>query len=249
MNFLEIKTTLSLDPIHKRAFVSRNGTSRSIINGTISLTKVDKCLNYVVDIRANLADIFSPITIKIGFDTKYKISEIYSKFCTSCVIIDPKNPKTVNGQITFTTGCKGEKCVHDLSVVGTLQNVTQPFILGSDKTVKIKYEIKNIGEPAYSTHLKIEIFSNLTQFSKIPPSCSHDWKVQNVMTCNIKNRKPIMDKEVAKLDITIDVTNLEGKLLKITAEVTSVGDEQQPVDNKFVNEIPLAEFSNVALNG
>jgi len=210
----------------------------------MTLSRDDKCINYEINIQATLATIFRPIDIKIEFDFVDKIQKNDSKFCHTCVMVDSKDPKSLKREIFFSTGCNSSDCKVDLSVTGTLQNVSQPFILGSEKTITINYEIKNVGEPAYSTQLRIEVSSVLTQFSRIPPSCSID---KNVMNCNINNKKPVYNQTTMTLNVTIDVAQLDGKWLEIKADISSIGYDTNPQDNRNINKMSLAEFSEIEI--
>ena len=174
-----------------------------------------------------------------------KISENDSTYCTTCYLIDPNSKTIIKHSIVFSTGCETDKCRVDLSVIGSLQNVTQPLIHGITKTISIKYEIKNAKEPAYTTKLKIKLSSNLTQFLQIPSSCSSSNSSQSIMNCDVNNNKPISNQTVTTLVIKIDVTKFDGNLLEVTAEVSSLGEEMEPVDNKFISEILFSEFSEV----
>jgi hypothetical protein len=184
---------------------------------------------------------------------KYEITESAPdydiKFCDSCVVTDPRDLKAASTKIAFSTGCSGERCLSDLSVVGTLINVRQPYVLGSTKTIAIKYEILNVGESAYLTHLKVTIPSNITQFSRIPSSCRQDSNALDVMICDINTGKPLSKDETTDITINLDASRLDGTSFKVYAEVSSAGDEKNPSDNQYTNEILLSEFSDIELNG
>ena len=209
------------------------------------LSTDDKCINYELSIQTTLAKIFRPIEIKIDFDLVEKINKTDSEFCETCVMLHLKDLKSLRREISFSTGCNSSDCKVDLSVIGTLQNVSQPFILGTEKTITVSYEIKNLGEPAYSTKLIIEMSSNLTQFFRLPSSCNIE---NNIMYCNINNKKPIYNQIALNMSVVIDVTMLDGKLFEIKASVSSIGNETKPQDNISTNKILLAEFSEIAVS-
>lgn len=210
----------------------------------LTLSRDDKCINYEINIQATLATIFRPIDIKIEFNFVNKIQKNVSKFCHACVLVDSKDPQSFKREIFFSTGCDSSDCKVDLSVTGTLQNVSQPFILGSEKTITIYYEIKNVGEPAYSTQLRIEMSSASTQFYRIPPLCSVE---NNIMICYINNKKPVYNQTVMSLNVTIDVAQLDGKLLEIKADISSIGNDTNPQNNRNINKMSLAEFSEIEI--
>lgn len=220
------------------------------LNETIKLTQVEKCNDYTVHVKGTISDIFKPVIIDFRYDLVEKIPEYDQAFCETCVAIDPIDTKTATTKIAFSTGCGQERCVSDLAVVGTLNNVRQPYVLGSAKTIEIKYEISNAGESAYLTQLAVTIPSNVTEFSRIPSLCRiQDALVRDVMICDINHGKPIKTKETAEIIISLDATKLDGQSLKIFANVSSAGDEVRPSDNVYTNEIILTEFSDIELNG
>lgn len=219
-----------------------NGSNKAIVNKTITLSKTDKCTNYELNIHASLATIFRPIEVILDFDLVDKIQTNSSKFCKACVILDSKDRKSLKKEISFSTGCNSSDCKVDLSVIGTLQNVSQPFILGSEKTITVNYVIKSSGEPAYSTKLTIKMSSNQSQFSRLPTSCSIE---QNVMSCYINNKKPFFNQTVYNLSIVIDMTTIDAKMLEIEAVISSIGNETTPQDNRCIIQIEIAEFSEI----
>lgn len=239
---------MTLDPFFNRASINQGGIKNKA-NGFLILKKEENCLNFKVYVRLEIAEILNPILIMINFDTYNKIPENDTKFCNTCVVINPESPKMLKREIKFFTGCKNENCVHDLFVSGTIDDDKQPFILGSKKSMFVKYTIMNVGEPAYMTQLIVKMCTNSTQYSRIPSSCSIDLNDKTTMTCDIKNKMPIRNQEIAKLNFAIDVAGLVGSSLKIIAEVTSIGYEQQTNNNKIVSEISLVAFSNVEIVG
>lgn len=208
----------------------------------------DRCFESIVHVRGTLADIFKPIHIEMKYETVQKIPEITQEFCETCVALDPRDSKTVSTKVTFSTGCEGERCISDLAVVGTLMNVRQPYVLGSTKVITIEYEISNQGESAYLTQIKITIPTNVTQYSRIPPSCRQDSNNRD-MICDLNSGRPVKRGEIVKLDINLDSTKLDGESFKVFAVVSSAGDEERPADNQYENEILLTEFSDVELIG
>lgn len=212
------------------------------------LSQDDLCFDFIVNVRGTLADIFKPINIEVKYDTALKVPEHSQEFCETCIVLDPRNSKTVSTKVTFSTGCSGERCVSDLKLVGTLLNVRQPYVLGSTSTITIQYEISNAAESAYLTQLKISIPTNVTQFSRVPPSCQEN-SIKREMVCEINAGRPVANGETVKLDINLEASKLEGESFKVVAAVSSAGDEQWPVDNEYENEIFLTEFSDVEMNG
>lgn len=231
---------------NRASFSSRE--IQKVHQADIKLNQEDRCFDFIVTVRGTLADIFKPISIELKYDTIEKIPEYSQEFCETCVALDPRESKTVSTKVTFSTGCSGDRCVSDLAVVGTLTNVRQPFVLGSAKNIVIQYEISNAGESAYLTNLKVSIPTNVTQFSKVPPSCRQENNNRD-MICDINSGKPVANSESVKLDITLEAAKLDGESFKVFAIVSSAGEEKRPEDNEYTNEIILTEFSDVELIG
>lgn len=208
------------------------------------MSTIDRCFDLTVHILT-FTDIFTPINIEFKYDTIQKISQ---QFSNSCVALDPRLHKSVSTKVTFQTGCKGERCYSDLAIVGNFVNVTQPYVLGSTKTIKILYEITNTGEPAYWTQIRIMIPENVVQFSKFPLFCEQESNTQDVI-CSINGGKPVINGGNFKFEIDFDATNLEGKLFKVVATVFSAGDETNSVNNRNENDIMLREFSDLDIIG
>jgi Integrin alpha len=215
----------------------------------MKMNQQEQCNDYTVFIKGTLNDIFKPVTIEFKYDLVQKIPDYDHKFCETCVAIDPNEPKSTTTKIAFSTGCANERCIADLSVVGTLVNVRQPYVLGSTRTIEIKYEISNAGESAYLTSISITIPQNITEFSRIPSTCRQEAVARRTMICDINHGKPIKNRETVELLINLDASKLEGSSFQIVANVSSAADESNPDDNIYQNEILLTEFSDIELNG
>lgn len=239
--------TVSLDMKYNRAsFVPRENVKTK--QDTVKLTGTNQCWESVVYVRGTLTDIFKPIHIEVKYDTVSKIPENSQDFCETCVIVDPRDSKTASTKVTFSTGCSGDRCISDLALVGTLMNTRQPYVLGSTKTITIQYEITNSGESAYLTQLKVTIPTNVTQFSRVPSTCRQENNNRD-MICEINSGRPVANGNKVTLDINLETAKLDGDSFKVLSVVSSAGDEQRPDDNEYVNEIKLAEFSEVELIG
>ena len=174
---------MSVDMQLNRASFSKTDAQK-VQNNTLSINNVNHCFEFDVYVKSTLADIFKPIVIELKYDLIDKIPEANATFCEKCVAIDPNDPKTISNKIAFSTGCAGDRCVSDLRVRGEPINFKPPYVLGSLRTIGIKYEILNVGETAYLTQLKITIPTNITQFSKTPPICKVDLLVGE-MICDM----------------------------------------------------------------
>lgn len=238
---------ISLDMKYNRASFSPKEVQK-VHEYNAVLSRDERCSDFIVNVRGTLADIFKPISIEVKYETIAKIPENTQEFCETCVAVDPRDSKSVSTKVTFSTGCSGERCVSDLSLVGTLMNVRQPYVLGSTQTITIQYEISNSGESAYLTQIKISIPTNVTQFSRVPPSCREENSKRD-MVCDINAGKPVANGEIVKLSINLEASKLVGEFFRVFAVVSSAGDEQKPIDNEYQNEILLTEFSDVELIG
>lgn len=245
---VDFATSLMLDVQYSRASFSPREVEK-VLNDTIKLNQEERCNDYLIHLGGTLHDIFKPLLIEFRYEPIKGIPEYDQKFCDTCVAMDPNESKSATTKIAFSTGCSEDRCVSDLAVVGTLINVRQPYVLGSTRTIEIKYEISNSGESSYLTQLFIQIPSNITEFSRIPPSCRQDANNHGAMICDINNGIPLKNTELAELTINLDASRLEGNSLKVFANVSSAADESRPSDNVYVNEIVLTEFSDVELNG
>jgi hypothetical protein len=239
---------LTLDPIYNRASIDEN-VHKNSANSSIELINKDKCITYKIYIQLNLVALSKPIVVKINFDTYEQIPQNDTKFCDTCVVIDPKTPKSHSKEIQFHHGCKDKDCSHDLSINGSINNGQEPFTLGSKKSINVNYTISNIGEAAYLTQLEINIRSKFIQINSIPKSCIIDLKDSNIMMCDINDKKPLEDQQITNLSFSIDVTELVGNSLEIFANVTSYGHERKPHDNHLISKISLTEFSEVEAIG
>lgn len=245
---VKFATSIMLDTQYNRASFSPREIEK-VLNETTKLNQEERCNDYTIHLRGNLADIFKPLTIEYRYEPIEGVPEYSHEFCETCVAMDPNEMKSAILKIAFSTGCSEQRCVSDLAVVGTLVNVRQPYVLGSTRTIEIKYEISNSGESSYLTQLSVTIPTAITEFSRIPSTCRQDVNNRETMICDINNGKPLKNQEMTELTINLDASRLEGDSLKIIANVSSAADESRPSDNVYVNEIVLTEFSDLELNG
>jgi hypothetical protein len=242
-----VNITILFDSKYHRASINEK-ESTSIFEDIAKLSSNEHCWDFQVFVKGTQNSIFQRLETEFKYDLVEKIPQHKIEFCETCVTLDPREPKLVSSRIPFNTGCGEEKCISDLQLAGTLKNVQQPFVVGSERTLVIEYEITNAGESAYFTQLNISIPTNVTQFSKLPSTC-HEENNNQVMICEINAGKPVKNGEKVLLNITLDATKLEGKSFEVFASITSAGDEKKSEDNQYVNTILLAEFSDVELVG
>lgn len=48
---------------------------------------------------------------------------LIAEFCESCVAVNPNDPKIVKNKIVFSTGCESARCVADLRIKSSLENM------------------------------------------------------------------------------------------------------------------------------
>lgn len=246
-----VNITLKVDPQFGRAqFENRNNQ----FGFAVPIGVAELCRNMSVSVKFSIVDIFKPIDIEMHYkllntlpnasvDSDAKSST--TEFCSSCVAVNPVDPKFAKNKVVFSTGCRNEKCIADLSLNAALQHQSLPYILGSSKTLSIEYKIENHGETAYLAQIRVEIPGGVL-FSKVPSSCIMD--VDDLL-CDINNGSPLFNGNTATLKVMLDTTKLDGEKLSIKAQVFSTGEEQNNDDNFVDMVIPLAEFSDVEISG
>lgn len=52
---------------------------------------------------------------------------LISEFCNTCVAVDPNDAKSVKNKVVFSTGCKAVRCVADLILQSSLENIPMYF--------------------------------------------------------------------------------------------------------------------------
>lgn len=234
--------------LNRVSFYSNKMQSTQLTN--VSLTSVEICGKFNMNVRATMKDIFKPITLELSFETEQQIDERKFKFCETCVVLDPRHSASKSEHVTFNTGCSDDKaCKPDFTLGEHLINVELPYLLGSTKTITISYVLFNLGEPSYQTQLKVSIPNNITQFSKVPPACQREAN-DSRMVCDINDGKPLMNGETAMLDVILDSSHLEGESFSVYAQVSSRADDKKKIfSKKHETEIPMREFSDVQLVG
>lgn len=238
--FTDLTFTLILDP---RVTFSNTSMSRE---QTLKV-KSDRnlgCHEFTLQISQKKINPLKAIDIDVKFENiLHKIPENSKTFCETCFALDPRNPRSTSTKVSFSTGCKLEKCVSDLKLTRTL-NFNGSFVLGSGKPIVIQFEISNFGEPAFLTKLNLSIPLNVTQFSNVPSSCTLDYNNKD-MICDINNGKPIMQGQNVLFNISLDTSKLAGDSFVVSAVVASASDEKFPYDNVNNKDIFLTEDSKV----
>jgi len=117
--------------------------------------------------------------------------------------------------------------------------------LGSADTLRLNYEITNIGETAYLPQFNVTSTSRLA-FAQVPGNCK---VVDAVMVCDLNRGRPLAKGDTDSVTISFDVSQLSGQSLIIHAEVFSTGYEQNPTDNRQTNVIGLKEFTEIDASG
>lgn len=124
-----------------------------------------------------------------------------------------------------------------------------PFILGSLNSISVKYDVTNLGEPAYLPQIKITLDNNIASFARIPSSCKLTDTNERELICDLTKGNPIKINELQTLTVSIDTTKLEGNDFSISATVFSSGEERNEANNRITDRIALDEFSHVEITG
>ncbi|CAO1409381.1 unnamed protein product [Diamesa serratosioi] len=208
----------------------------------VKLNAIKQCFNYTITMKKKLTEVYEPLELMMNIQILNNIPTTGNDFCDNCVTFDSKETATASNKVAFITGCRESRCKSNLTLVGSLINVEQPYIMGTTKTISIEYDITNTGENAYLTQLMILIPTNVTQFTKILPNC----KLSNhnsLLTCSIMDGRPILKDNTRKLSITLEMSRIQGSSLKINASVTCAGMNLNEKYNSIENEIKLKQFS------
>lgn len=217
------------------------------VDKIITLRKSESCRNYSLTITHTQVDLSKPLKFHMDFDSAQKIPENSKNFCDTCFMLDHRYPKSFFQKFAFKSGCAQMKCLSDLVLERKL-NFSEPFVMGSAKSVVIVYEISNYGEPAYLPKLKLTINLNVTQFSKVNSECTLEPNNEE-MTCDINNGKPLKTNDKKSFEITLETSRLTGSSFGISAEIYSSSDEKNSTDNKNDEQISVIEVSELELEG
>jgi hypothetical protein len=185
------------------------------------------------------------LEVEFKFEVPQKIPENSKEFCETCFVLDPREEQLVQKKFSFNSGCKNEICRSNLKLKSELKFPT-PFVLGTQQSVKIQYEISNSGEPAYL--LKISLSLSTSQFTRISSMCKRE-NNGGSMLCDLNNGLQVGSGERIRFEIDLETSRLSGKSFKVTAEVSSSSEETFVVDNKVEDEIEIVESSNVEIEG
>ncbi|CAD7092606.1 unnamed protein product [Hermetia illucens] len=234
----EVNFSVKFDPILKRLQVPTTDTTFKAVAKAQTQCKI-----YDATVKVSLRDIFRPVEIDLYYSLANSIQNV-NAFCETCAVADPEDPKFVSQKIAFMTGCKNETCVANLKLKSL--GIKSPFILGSKDNIIVKYIIRNEGENAYLPQINITSSNNMP-FTRIPSACS----LLRVATlqCNLNDYRPLGNMQTASIEISFDSSNLQGTKAVIRAQVFSVGNESNPIDNVVEDVILFTEFSQVEVSG
>lgn len=165
--------------------------------------------------------------------------------------VNPNDSKNVKNKIVFSTGCKGSRCIADMSVKSVLDNVVRPYVLGSTTSIPVEYRVENNGETAYLAQIEITLPDMGVGFMKIPSNCKLNETAvnQNVMLCDLNSGTPMFNGDKTSLHVNIDTTKLDGSQLIIKAMVKSASDESNESNNQVDDVIALKSFSEIEMFG
>ncbi|XP_055691465.1 integrin alpha-PS3 [Lutzomyia longipalpis] len=203
-----------------------------------------QCKVFDVEVNSKTEIIFKPIDLEMSWKILDNIPQ-ESEFCDHCVFLNPLDASYVRSQVVFNTGCKNTPCRADLRLSGTLQ-APNPFILGTAQHLRAQYEVANYGETAYLPRITVQKSPSLN-FMQILPNCHLD-EDGDTMTCDLSTQ-PLLRGETRSIAFRFDPSSLDGSEFVITANVSSTGDEENPLDNTMDFTIPIQEFSTIEIVG
>ncbi|EDW01487.1 integrin alpha-PS3 [Drosophila grimshawi] len=236
----EMAMRIVIDAQLRRAKFTQTQSHEMSFNATAGTTQ--QCRVFDCEVRYSEKDIFQPIELEMHYELTKKVPDS-EEFCETCVAVDPDDAKVYTEKIIFSTGCKTDICVADLQL--SAKDVSSSYILGSDKTLRINYEVTNRGETAYLPQLNVTSSSRLN-FAQIPGNC----KVSHaVMVCDLNRGRPLGYGDKDSITISFDMSGLTGSSLTISAEVFSTGSEKNHTDNKLNSLIALKEHTEIDASG
>ncbi|XP_030560119.1 integrin alpha-PS3 [Drosophila novamexicana] len=236
----EMAIRIVIDAQLKRATFTQTHSSELSFNATAGTTQ--QCRVFDCEVRYSEKDIFQPIELKMHYELTKKVPDS-EEFCETCVAVDPEDAKVYTEKIIFSTGCATDVCIADLKL--SAKDVSSSYILGSDKTLRLNYEVTNEGETAYLPQLNVTSSSRLN-FAQIPGNCRVS---EAVMVCDLNHGRPLGKGDRDSITISFDVSSLTGSALTISAEVFSTGLEQNLHDNKLNTLIALKEYTEIDASG
>ncbi|XP_017027542.1 integrin alpha-PS3-like isoform X1 [Drosophila kikkawai] len=236
----ELKIRIAMDTQLKRAKFAQTQTNEMSFEANAGLG--EQCRVFEVQVRYSEKDIFTPIDLEMHYELIKKVPES-EEFCDTCVAVDPADPKVYQDKIIFSTGCANDVCNADLQLKS--KDVSSTYILGSADTLRLNYEITNVGETAYLPQFNVTSASRLP-FAQVPGNCK---VTEAYMVCDLNRGRPLAKGDRDSLTVSFDVSQLSGLSLIITAEVFSTGREANPMDNRQVNVIGLKEFTEIDATG
>ncbi|XP_031627778.1 integrin alpha-PS3-like [Contarinia nasturtii] len=254
INFdVHFNATIKLDGQLGRAVFSDRKNEFDIVG---VITPSEQCTLLEAFVTFSIAEIFRPIEMEMTHHILNNIPKVddsseTQEFCEKCVAVNPLDSKNVKNKIVFSTGCKSARCIADLKITSSLENVPSlPYVLGSSQSINIVYKIENSGETAYLAQIRITLPESVL-FSKIPSNCKFDENApnSNIMECDLNNGSPMFKGDKTSIKMGIDTTKLDGNELIVKAKVYSTGDELNDLDNIVENLIPLKTFNNMEVIG
>lgn len=229
--------TIIIDRKYNRAKFDSGSSKR---NENITLNDTEQCWKWNISMKTELTGMYEPLEFEMEIKILNNIPKLGNDFCDYCVIFDSKETGTVSNRTALITGCEGNQCKSNLTLVGKL--IDEPYVMGTTKSIAIQYEISNSGENAYLTQLMISIPKNVIQFEKIPLNCKLS-NEKSLMICSIIDGKPVKQNEIYTLNIQLDMSQIQGTSLKVNASVTCAGINSNKINNTIENEIKLSYFS------
>ncbi|XP_055629208.1 integrin alpha-PS3-like [Toxorhynchites rutilus septentrionalis] len=213
---------------------------------TVQISQEESCFVLNLTIRASFYQLSSPVKLELNYAI---INQNISTrtFCDHCVIQEqsPRQEFRVVRKLLFQPDCEKESCATDLNLRVRFRNFASPFILNSNRTLEIRYEVSNLGEAAYGTILEIS-FSQNVSFFKTPVFCED---AAGGLSCMINYGQPVRKGMVLLVNLTLDASSISEGMLQIEARLLSDGNDTVSDDNEVSSEIQIVRFSAVQMLG
>ncbi|XP_052841039.1 LOW QUALITY PROTEIN: integrin alpha-PS3-like [Drosophila gunungcola] len=235
----ELDIRISIETQLKWVKFARTQSNRMILKVNAGLE--ESCQHFDINVRYG-GEMYTSIDLQMHYELAKKVP-VSGEFCKTCAVVDPADSKVSTERITISTDCVSDVCVADLQIRS--KNVRPTYVLGSDVSLHLDYEITNNGETAYLPQFNVSSTPQLP-FAQVPGNC----KVSNaVMVCDLNRGGPLAKGDSDSVTISFDVSQLSGESLTIHAEVFSAGNERSLTDNKQTNVIGLKEFTEIDASG
>ncbi|XP_067002216.2 integrin alpha-PS3 [Anabrus simplex] len=263
---LSLQLTVFADPALKRVEMLIEGVNKAVYTFSLEfLNGVEQCRNWTAIIRSH-PNFTKPIEFtmeyklmtqsnqQLPYRRKRQIVEDSSEyFCKDCPILDPAHKHSILWKVPYSIGCNnGSLCMTDLSLSANFVNITFPFVIGSQQSIKIRTDVLNKKEPAFQTKLAIliPVFTLKRNPSGCPEKITDEERGILELRCDIGN--PLRQEDGKQsLELELDMSSIPPDItyLQFRFTVQSTGEEQNVTDNHMQLTLPLKAIANVVVSG